>query len=418
MIIRVDPSLLESEANQIQGIGQDISSLIKGLVSATQGAPSYNGQFGPRVAEIGSEAGVKSGALSNPLNDLGERLGLKGVEFANVDDAAISGFDNIIKVPVNWVDSFPPLSEYFALLDFFKKYLSLGNLIKGNGAVFSLSGLFAMIFGSNQMWGGWTFFSTERPAWWPGWLPWSSPNSDHVVSPIPENESASQPKVSFGDLSKESPQASSSQQSKSTSTFTTPATNSTSTTNTSTTPASTTNNSYDVYYNVPAETQGNLNEYHGCSATTVSMLTDYYHNQNGALALATPQQLQAPLGNSGNNIAMSDMSGELSKLGYKASWTFNGDPPGKVVTMSDLQSALKDGPVAVVAKVKLVGTSGKDGAIDGAGSYAHALVVKGYNKDNVVVNDPWSGKEMQIPDSTFGQMWSGGSNAIFVVRPS
>ncbi len=97
------------------------------------------------------------------------------------------------------------------------------------------------------------------------------------------------------------------------------------------------------------------------------MLVDYYHAQNGAYAAATPQQIQTPFGNSGNNISMSDTSGELTKLGYKASWTFNGDPPGKTVTMSDLQSALKDGPVAVVAKVKLVGSSDGTGTIDGPG---------------------------------------------------
>ncbi len=42
-------------------------------------------------------------------------------------------------------------------------------------------------------------------------------------------------------------------------------------------------------------------------------------------------------------------------------------------------------------------------------AYSHALVVKGFGKDTVVVNDPWSGKELQIPDATFTQMWSGGA---------
>jgi len=113
------------------------------------------------------------------------------------------------------------------------------------------------------------------------------------------------------------------------------------------------------------------------------MLTEYYHAQNGTYATATPAQLQAPFGNSGTNIAMSDMSSELSKLGYKASWTFNGDPPGKVVTFSDLQSALKDGPVAVVTKSQACRVKRRDGTIDGSGNYPHALVVTAIGNDSV-----------------------------------
>ena len=418
MIIQVDPSLLQSNAHQIQGIGGKISSLVKDLMSVTEGAPSYDGQFGPKVAAIGNEANARGRTLSNALSSLGEKLNSKGIEFANVDNAVILGFDGATSGALGWLETSFASDEYNNLLGFLKKYLSLGNLANGNGTDLSLGGLFAMILGTGQMWSGWTFFGMERPSWWPGWLPWSSQSPEGIISPIADDKPVS-PKTTFGDLNNETPPATPPAQPNpapsATTTVTPPP--STAQANPVPTPPSTTN-SYDVYYNVPTEAQGNLDQGHGCSATAVSMLTEYYHAQNGTYATATPAQLQAPFGNSGTNIAMSDMSGELSKLGYKASWTFNGDPPGKVVTLSDLQSALKNGPVAVITKVKLVGSSNGTGTIDGAGSYAHALVVKGFDQNNVVVNDPWSGKEIEIPDATFSQMWSGGSNAIFVVRPS
>ena len=393
MIIQVDPSLLQSNAQQIQEIGGNINSLVKDLMGVAQSAPSYDGQFGSKVAEIGIEAGARGETLISVLSDLGERLGLKGIEFANVDNGSISSFDGTAGGPISWLDSLFLQNEYIGLSNFLKRYLSLGNLLNGNAADFSIGGLIAMIFVAGQNWNGWTFFGMDRPSWWPGGLPWSSQKPAAIISPIANDKVA--PKTTFQDLLNEQPAASSSAQPN---------------------PASITN-SYTVYYNVPPEAQGNLDLNHGCSATAVSMLVNYYHDQNGTYADATPAQLQAPFGNSGKNISMSDMSSELSKLGYKTSWTFNGDPPGKLVTLSDLQSALKDGPVAVVTKVKLIGSTSESRTIDGPGTYSHALVVKGFDTDNVVVNDPWSGKELQIPNATFLQMWSGGSNTIFVVRP-
>ncbi len=210
MIIQVDPSLLHSNANQIQEVGGDISSRISSAVSAAESAPSYDGQFGPKVAAIGAEVGTRGGNLSALLGSLGERLGIKATEFQNVDDAGLPEITSFSTGVISWLESFLFPNAGGGTLVSLQRYLSLGSLLNGNGANLSFGALFAMIFGSSQMWGGWTFSSIERPAWWPGWLPWLSQEPASIVSPIPDDNP--KPKTTFGDLLKETPVASPSAQ--------------------------------------------------------------------------------------------------------------------------------------------------------------------------------------------------------------
>jgi uncharacterized protein YvpB len=46
------------------------------------------------------------------------------------------------------------------------------------------------------------------------------------------------------------------------------------------------------------------------------------------------------------------------------------------------------------------------------------MVVIGYGKDTVVVNDPWSGQQLPLSTSTFLQMWNKGSDGMYVIRPN
>lgn len=94
-LIKVDPSILESSGQDIQGNGQNVSSSGSKALTAAEGAPSYNGQFGPKVAAIGQEAFARACGLAVNLTDLGERVLAKGMEFEAVDVAAIAALDPI-----------------------------------------------------------------------------------------------------------------------------------------------------------------------------------------------------------------------------------------------------------------------------------------------------------------------------------
>jgi hypothetical protein len=70
--------------------------------------------------------------------------------------------------------------------------------------------------------------------------------------------------------------------------------------------------------------------------------------------------------------------------------------------------------------VKIVNASGdQPRSLDGAGSTMHAMLVIGFSQDGsgVIVNDPWSGKELTIPLDTFQKMWDKGKGGMVYIHP-
>ena len=102
------------------------------------------------------------------------------------------------------------------------------------------------------------------------------------------------------------------------------------------------------------------------------------------------------------------MADELGELGYRVEW--------KQASTEDLQAALKEGPVIVNAGVSLVSQPARD--LGGPGGTMHAMVVKGLTGEGkVLVNDPWSGKELLLEADTFGRMWEKGQKWMYRIHP-
>ena len=149
------------------------------------------------------------------------------------------------------------------------------------------------------------------------------------------------------------------------------------------------------------------------------MVLDYFHNQDPRHQAIAPDKLISMMdkgdGTPGQGVSLSNLTDELNGLGYNHITTQVN------ARLDDLKNQLKSGPVIVTAGVKIVGpgsvTSDVPRAVTGPGSVMHAMVVKGISADTVLVNDPWSGSEMQIPVETFNQMWSSGSNGLYAIRP-
>ena len=86
--IRVNTDILKKEAQNLVNVGAETKSVGSGLLSATQGAPSYGGQFGPIVQSIGAEAYGQARGASGELNSLGGKLGSTAGAFEAADLAA------------------------------------------------------------------------------------------------------------------------------------------------------------------------------------------------------------------------------------------------------------------------------------------------------------------------------------------
>jgi hypothetical protein len=83
-VIRVDPVLLESCASRIEAQADSLRD-IREAMRAGQQAPSYDGQFGPHVQAINSEAWSRISVEADRLEALADVLRRKADEFATAD---------------------------------------------------------------------------------------------------------------------------------------------------------------------------------------------------------------------------------------------------------------------------------------------------------------------------------------------
>lgn len=166
MIIRVDPSLLKGFASTMQEVGGEVTSLGSSAASAAQGAPSYDGQFGPQVAAIGAEAAARINSFTSRIVNLSERLNRKAIDFIRADTEALSGF---VSATIKWPTESQLLAQWSKMAGIpvavLERYLKLGMLF-GGAQFYSL--LVGMVMWNGLFsWTGQTFSNLTRPSWWP-----------------------------------------------------------------------------------------------------------------------------------------------------------------------------------------------------------------------------------------------------------
>jgi uncharacterized protein YvpB len=167
-----------------------------------------------------------------------------------------------------------------------------------------------------------------------------------------------------------------------------------------------------LLHTVPILAQDDLYGNAACSPVSACMLLEYYHQLNPLNLTVTPQQLIAMLdpgdGTPGKGMSLSNVTDELLTLGYQ-------HISEKIhATLDDLKSELIKGPLIVTVGVTL--TSLGKRLIQGPGETIHAMVVKGFSPEAIIVNDPWSGKELRFPYATFEIMWKLGLNGMYMIR--
>lgn len=170
---------------------------------------------------------------------------------------------------------------------------------------------------------------------------------------------------------------------------------------------------------VPLKSQGNLYGSAACTPTSVSMVLDYYHNQDASLKTASPETLIGMLdpgdGTPGKGMSLSNLTDELADLGYH-------NVNQKVnANLEALQTQVQGGPVIITTGVRLTGPgtllSDVPRAILGPGNTIHAMVVTKISEGIVSVNDPWTGQALSYTQQEFDAIWSGGSRGLYAIRP-
>jgi hypothetical protein len=131
--IRVIPSLLLEASNELQRIGSEVEAVGDQVQTAASRAPSYEGQFGPKVHSLGSEAMVRSRKLAQDLSALANVLRNKGEDFESADLAGAEGLAGILAKLEAWLSS----DRLLVLSGFSKslltRILNLGTLLSTGG---------------------------------------------------------------------------------------------------------------------------------------------------------------------------------------------------------------------------------------------------------------------------------------------
>lgn len=169
---------------------------------------------------------------------------------------------------------------------------------------------------------------------------------------------------------------------------------------------------YETYFDVTPEYQGNAYGRAACLPTSLSMITNYYHAKDPANRAVSPDDLVGMLdpgdGTKGKGVGFDRLTDDLHEVGYTHVETFQSN-------MSGLGNELKQGPVVVNVKADLF--SLPERSIKEGNGYNHAMVVKGLSSDHVLVNDPWTGKEINLPRDEFERMWKSGDQWLQTIRP-
>jgi len=389
--ILVRPEGLRMLSSHLQQAAQDLAGLSSRLSNAWSGldwAARQKAGLEARVNDVRSRAGT----LATQAENLGRYLASKAQAFEEADRAGESGVRQAV---VSFNDWWQSTGYASALWNFpgqtVRGIWSLGGIVfpqtgcdptylpAAGGA--SLLGLAPLTHLSGTL-GKWA-----ECLWnWLHGYGWQT--NAQLVSPLPEETAAEQPKVRFGDLLRRppAPQLGESR----------PATGSGTTAETAPLPETATQPSGSWWWEVPAYSQhglklpGGASSAYGCVPTATSMILDYWHAQNPANKTMSAQDLlTANVGQGKFHAGMSPsaIQDELEGLGYVVIPHVNAQPDA-------LKEAVARGPVIAVVKLGMQ-TSGVN----------HAVVVTGISSDKVRINDPWDGRAHTYTWDEFSRSW-------------
>jgi uncharacterized protein YukE len=95
--IRVDPAQLKDQSTSIQRVGQQVRKLGEAVSSTASRAPSYDGQFGPRVIALTLEVSTGLSRAAGRLAEHGDALHKRGDAFEQTDQQSIEAWGQMTR---------------------------------------------------------------------------------------------------------------------------------------------------------------------------------------------------------------------------------------------------------------------------------------------------------------------------------
>jgi hypothetical protein len=129
-VIRVDPDKLRSSANAQRSLYEQVAALAARLAELGAAAPSYDGQFGPRVQGITAEGIGRLQALGALLGERAEFLDNKALLFEAADQALEEGLAWTDARVREWIEASEALLGGQRALDWYNRHLALALLAR------------------------------------------------------------------------------------------------------------------------------------------------------------------------------------------------------------------------------------------------------------------------------------------------
>jgi uncharacterized protein YgiM (DUF1202 family) len=163
--IRVDLSVMRGSAGGINNVGNATNNAAGKLTGVAARAPSYDGQFGPRVQAIAGQSASLAGGIAGRLGGLSGKLNSKANAFEAVDTAALSSVKTLT-VPTSMSKD----AGFFAMLAGYLKIpaAQIEALLRAGGFLgkggFTLGALITIVTNLyTSLWKGKTFPATPPP---------------------------------------------------------------------------------------------------------------------------------------------------------------------------------------------------------------------------------------------------------------
>jgi murein DD-endopeptidase MepM/ murein hydrolase activator NlpD len=137
-LIRVDVDFLRAGAARLRTLADGHMSIAGEALSATRGAPDYDGQFGPVVREAGMEIHSRYRQRADDLSDLARRLEDIAAAFEQADREVLQGLGQLQSELMSLLGQlWPSLSPYTLAavfpIDEIQRLLHLGELAGAGG---------------------------------------------------------------------------------------------------------------------------------------------------------------------------------------------------------------------------------------------------------------------------------------------
>ena len=102
--IRVDPPSLSEKARELEQYADQIRRLADRVVASAEGAPSFDGQFGPKVRALAGQAHAELSRRAVTLQDRAEQLAAIAARFEQADLESVAGMDRLAASMQSWVE--------------------------------------------------------------------------------------------------------------------------------------------------------------------------------------------------------------------------------------------------------------------------------------------------------------------------